>query len=272
MVVHEDNESSMEVGAIKKPLIERKSYVIVKNHVKELPKTQKSCSINENEFNDISVNNGAKKISRKTVKKHKKIEETVSNVPSASTQCTEIDSNDLNELRTTYIKCKEVIKKIEKKYGHLLDLDDSESGSSKSKKRHTDTPNCECQCIKKQKIIFDDEGKQSTVDMYTDIHICIDKLKNANDPQTRPNNIEVEYQDIEIDLPDNLKELYDILHDSSIEKTHRNKVLEKIRALKQEYNNEIKFNKPTLIEKLKSNCYEVLDFKGTNLSIITGYS
>lgn len=48
MVVQEDCEKPVEVALIRKPLVEPKSYVIVKNHVRELINTSENTSIERN--------------------------------------------------------------------------------------------------------------------------------------------------------------------------------------------------------------------------------
>lgn len=278
MVVHDDTEAPVEVAVIRKPVLEQKSYVIVKNHVRELINTDEgTSSVSTNNENSPQKQNVSKK-KQKTGKKLKNIEQ----IPAFSAESnsktnseSDIDKTDLQELRTVYMKCKEVINKIETKYGHLLDLDYDEGPRSfrKRKMYTTETSEEECDCQLKKKIVFDDEGKQSTVETVSEKHICVKKYKKRHSGiTTRSKNISVEYTENETTLPDNLQELDNLLKDPYIEKPLRNKIVYKMKALKQEYVNDIRFNKHALIEKLKANPDEVLGFEGTNLSTIPGYS
>ncbi|KAJ8709271.1 hypothetical protein PYW07_009097 [Mythimna separata] len=279
MVVHEDSETPVEVAIIRKPLLEQKSYVIVKNHVRELIKTEENESpvMSSKEKSPQPLEN----VSKKKLKSDKKSKKTAQ-IPVASEECvddtnitTEIDKNDLKELRTVYNKCKEVMRKIELKYGHLLDLD-SEAGPSSRKKRkvsYEESTDTDCDCKLNTKIVFDDDGKQSTVENVPEKHICVKKPnKRQNEMQTRSKTIAIEYSDTEIALSDNLPELASLLQDPDLEKPLRYKIIEKMKMIKQEYVNDIRFNKHAIIEKIKANPDEVLDFKGTNLSTIPGYS
>lgn len=279
MVVHEDSETPVEVAIIRKPLLEQKSYVIVKNHVRELIKTDKSTSpvINGKEKSPQPLEKVRKKKSKsdKKPKKSAQIPVTSSESVDETNIATEIDKNDLEDLRTVYNNCKEVMRKIESKYGHLLDLD-SEAGPSSRKRRRLNyeksTTN-DCDCKLNTKIVFDDDGKQFTVETSPERHICVKKAnKGCSEMQTRSKSIAIEYSEMEINLPDTLPELASLLQDLDLEKTLRNKIIEKMRIIKQEYVNDIRFNKQAIIEKIKANPDEVLDFKGTNLSTIPGYS
>lgn len=273
MVVHEDSETPVDVAIIRKPLLEQKSYVIVKNHVRELIKTDEStCPVmTSKEKSPQPLENVRKKSkSNKKSKKTALIPVTSPEYGDETNDATEIDKNDLEELRTVYKNCKEVMKKIEAKYGHLLDLD-GKGGSSSCKKRKFNTE--ECTCKPNTKIVFDDDGKQSMVKTVPEKHICTKKTNKCHsEMKTRSRSIAVEYSDNETVLPDNLPELDTLLQDPDINKTIRNRIVEKMRMIKQEYVNELRFNKHSIIEKLKSNPDEVLRFKGTNLSTIPGYS
>lgn len=279
MVVHEDSETPVEVAIIRKPLLEQKSYVIVKNHVRELIKTDESTSpvMTSKEKSPQPLEN----VRRKKSKSDKKPKKSTPK-PVTSEECvdetniaTEIDKNDIEEMRTVYNKCKEVMRKIESKYGHLLDLD-SDAGPSSCKKRkfyYDESTDNDCDCKLNTKIVFDDDGKQSTVKTILKRHMCVKKANKAhNEMQTRSKTIAIEYSEMEIDLPDTLPELASLLQNLDLEKTLRNKIIEKMRIIKQEYVNDIRFNKHAIIEKIKANPDEVLDFKGTNLSTIPGYS
>ena len=278
MVVHEDSETPVEVAIIRKPLLEQKSYVIVKNHVRELLKTDESTSsvITSKEKSPEPLENVRKKKSKsdKKAKKTEQIPVTSAGCDDETNNTTEIDKNDLEELRTIYNKCREVMIKIESKYGHLLD--DSEAGPSSRKKRKFYTEEStanECDCKLNTKIVFDDDGKQSTVETVSEKHICAKKVnKRQTEMQTRSKAIEIEYTENETSLPDNLPELASLLQNPELKRTLRNEIVEKMRIIKQDYVNDIRFNKHSIIEKLKANPDEVLGFKGTNLSTIPGYS
>ncbi|CAB3233322.1 unnamed protein product [Arctia plantaginis] len=278
MVVHEDREKPVEVAIIRKPLLEQKSYIIVKNHVKELSNTAQNTT-----NSTCDEKNSLVSLKRQgTIKKRKycKRQKLTQEIPTTSSESdninqngTEIDASDLNELKTVYAKCKEVMKRIESKYGHLLNLDSEEGFSLCRMKQnvHSESYEDECNCKPKKKIVFDDEGRQSTVDV-SDKHICVQNTRNVNSAPSIHQNIAVEYQDAELGLPETLQELRELLQDPDIEDTYRNRIFDKIRLLRAEYTNEIKFNKHILIDKLKTNPDDLLNFKGTNLSTIPGYS
>lgn len=278
MVVQEDCEKPVEVALIRKPLVEPKSYVIVKNHVRELINTMESTSTKRKSKKTTakSIQND-RKIKRKSNKKHTNNKNTSSKTMSLDDQEGEtteiIDKNDLEELKTVYKKCKDVIDKIETKYGHLLNLN-SEAGQSSLKKRKLnseESTDCECDCKLSKKIVFDDDGKQVAVDRIPDKHICAKKVKGCSEMQTKTKGIAIEYTDSDIQLPDTLPELAIMMQNQDMAKTLRNKIVYKMRTLKQDYVNDIRFNKQAIIEKLKTNPDEVLAFKGTNLSTIKGY-
>lgn len=281
MVVHDDNETPVEVAVIRKPLLEQKSYVIVKNHVRELVNMDERTSSDDKNKEKSPTPSANRKKKRKSDHNSQKSEQ----MPAASAEyiddtktSQEIDKNDLEELRSVYTKCKEVMNKIEVKYGHLLDLD-GEVGPSHRKKRKFNTEystDNECDCKLNKKIIFDDDGKQSTVETVPEKHICVKNInkqinKGYSEMKTRSKTIEIEYTENEVNLPDRITELASMLQNPDLEKPLRNKIIDKMRMLKQDYANDIRFNKHAIIEKLKSNPDEVLDFKGTNLSSIKGY-
>lgn len=276
MVAQEDSEKRMEEAINRKPLSDQKSYIIVENHVKELSNTTQNTTYTG--FSQENSRVGLKRkatTTRKKFKKQKKIQEkpttssdSDNNNPNA---IIEIDSSDLNELKTLYTKCKEVMQKIESKYGHILNLNSKEgpSGCLMKETVHSESNEDKCHCKTKKKIVFDDEGRQSLVDVSGN-HVCV---RNTNYVSTAPShrNIAVEYEDPELGLPETIRELRELLKDPDIETTYRNRIFEKIRTLRTEYNNEIKFNKPNLIEQLKTNPDDLLNFKGTNLSSMLGY-
>lgn len=277
MVVHEDNEEPVEVALIRKPLLEKKPFVIVKNHVREIINYDDSTSsVHTKREGSPPSSKKVQKEKRITNKRHKTKEVSISASESEENANNDvvIDSQDLQELKLVYTKCKEVMRKIETKYGHLLDLE-SEVGPSSSRKRKANTAeltDSECDCKLNKKIVFDEDGQQKSIENVSDKHICVKKVKQPqSEMKTRSKTIAIEYTEKEVSLSDNLQELGKLLQNPNLEKPLRNKIVDKIRMLKQDYVNEIKFNKPALIEKLKTNPDEVLDFKGTNLSSIIGY-
>lgn len=273
MVVQEDCEKPVEVALIRRPLVEPKSYVIVKNHVRELINISESSSTERKteEISSQSLENDSK-TKRKSNKKHKNTtQKSKSSDQQATTEI--IDKSDLEELKTVYKKCKDVINKIETKYGHLLDLNSGAGPSSHRKRKinSEESTDSECDCKLNKKIVFDDDGKQVAVDRVPDNHICAKKVKGYSEKQTKTKTIAIEYTDNEISLPETLPELASMLQNQDVEKTLRNKIVNKMRMLKQDYANDIKFNKQAIIEKIKANPDEVLAFKGTNLSTLKGY-
>lgn len=277
MVVHEDCEEPVEVALIRKPLLEKKPFVIVKNHVREIINYEDSTSpVLVTREKSPTSSKKVQKEKRNSNKEHKTKEVTVTanETNKKSNSEIEIDSEDLQELKSVYTKCKEVMRKIETKYGHLIDFE-SDTGPSSSRKRkanRAEFSDSECDCKLNKKIVFDEDGQQKSVENVSEKHICVKKVKHSqSEMQTRSKTIAIEYTEKEVALPDNLQKLGILLQDPTLEKPLRNKIINKMRMLKQDYVNEIKFNKPALIEKLKTNPDEVLDFKGTNLSSITGY-
>lgn len=276
MVVHEDVEVPMEIPIKKKSKREAKKFIIVQNHVREIISpgkndikieygTDTSCPITEN-ISQRLRKKPSKNIKHNTPSPNSLSEESTHNKP------TEISNSDFEELRDVYNKCKEVIEKIEKKYGHLLNLN-TEASSDPLKKDTDHEGENECQCSMNTKIIFRDDGEQETIDTDKHGHICPKKYRRSlTDTQPVSRNIEIQYSENEIQLPDDLETLSNMLKNPELEITYRNKVIDKFRSMKQELLNEIRFNKHSLIEKLKANPYEVLDFKGTNLASLPGYS
>lgn len=277
MVIHNENDLPVEMAVIKKPLFEQESSIFNKDHV------QKSTNKFYNRHSSTESTMNTTAISVKS-KRSKKREPPTSAAENMQNSC-DISAEDLLELKTIYEKCKAVIKKIETKYGHLLDLE-VEEPTHKRRKYNEETDSDTCQCTLNKKIVFDDEGKESTVETTSDNHICPRKIQKhtssdlesgtTNNP-TEKNSVTVEYTTESLQYPDNLKELSKLLQNSNSEITYReqqinrNLLVQKAYELKQEYLNEIKLNKPFLIEQLKKNSDELLMFKGTNLSALPGY-
>ncbi|XP_060805960.1 uncharacterized protein LOC132902944 [Amyelois transitella] len=208
-----------------------------------------------------------KERSKKLKRKHSFISENLQqfnsnheNLKNASQIC----QSDLEELRTVYKKCKKIVKKIESKYGHLLELENSdvtsESNSAESER---------CTCALNKKIVFSDDGTEVILEPDLTNHICPKKLSTKNTSKDN-HTLEIEYEKADT-LPEDLLRLTNLLRDPNLEKTVRNKVISKIRLLKEEYMNDVRFNKQAIIEKAKSNPDEVIDFRGTNFSGLPGY-
>ncbi|CAH4027443.1 unnamed protein product [Pieris brassicae] len=178
---------------------------------------------------------------------------------------TEISKEDLNELHTAYKKCKEVIKKIETKYGHLIHKDDI--------LEENNTLNL-CTCSFNKKIVFNEEGQQVTRDIVPELHICPKKPRLLNPstynplPKNQPNLL-IEH---EVDsLPSDLKELSEILKDETIDIAYRNKIIQKIKLIRHDNINTMRYDRKILIEKLKVKPDSLFKFKGANVSSIPGY-
>ncbi|CAG9793346.1 unnamed protein product [Diatraea saccharalis] len=206
--------------------------------------------------------------------KKKKVGKKRIRIPSEERDATisGIDKNDLDELRSVYKKCKAIVNKIETKYGYLLNLQESDIEENKQNADHDYEATSEkCECSANKKIIFDDDGKVITKETVLDKHICPKKLKRRySDAEVTVNNIQVEYETSE-SLPDDINELSRILQNPDLETTYRNKVIDKVKIIKQDLINEIKFNKKMLIEKCKSNPSDIFEFSGSNLDSLPGY-
>lgn len=268
MVIHKENKSSV----IETHLNQRIKKTEVKYHVRELDQPQSetiSILTNYKITLDCKEMNKKDKCSRKRKKSLSSSSESKESV-----EVTNISPADLEELRSVYKKCKAVVKKIETKYGHLLNLDESQP--LKNSETDDNDDNNKCECTANKKIIFDDEGKEITAETDLENHICPKKLKirrcHVDISNLEPeSNLQVEYDTPDLTLPEDLQSLSNILHDPNIELTYRNKVIHKIRMIRQEYIDEIRFNRKSLIEKMKSDPEEMLDFKGTNLKSLPGY-
>ncbi|KAM3962138.1 uncharacterized protein ACR2FA_003823 [Aphomia sociella] len=272
MVIQGDSDLPMEVPFVTETQIEVNPYVVVKNHMREV----RGNVITENKCSDTSEpskqNEEEYKSSKKRKRKHDKSFDlktkaaTEYNETSNTHVPTTISESDLEELKSVYKKCKAIVKKIETKYGHLLNI--SEPGPSQSSSCSSEEEKCTCSI--KKKIIYDDNGLQITKELDLNNHICPKKLKSSLRKNTK-RNIQIEYEGTETTLPDDLQTLSNMLHDPTLEITYRNKVINKIKLIKQEYMNDLKFNKHLLVENIKSDPYKVLDFKGTNLDELKGY-
>ncbi|CAK1545495.1 unnamed protein product [Leptosia nina] len=175
----------------------------------------------------------------------------------------EIDNCDLEELKSVYSKCKAVLKKIEAKYGHLLSANDD---------LQYETENLgTCTCKFNKKTVFDDEGRQITQEVIPDMHICPKKQEVNSVSHIKVSKPSIQIEQREDSLPNNIKELSDILKNDNIDIVHRNEVIEKIRAIKEDNLNIIRFDRKLLIERTKLNPDELMEFKGSNISSLSGY-
>lgn len=216
--------------------------------------------------------------SKKTRNKRKNKNEISSS--SEETICdNEICASDLEELKSVYKKCKDVLTKIESKYGHLMDKEINQYGldkRSKRKKIKHDTESdekSECDCTSNKKIYFSDNGQEILEDGYnTQNHICLKRLKSY-DRFYHENNqhIEVEHENENFIIPETMPELTDLLKDPFISNSYRNSVIEKIKSIRNENFNMFRFHKAEIIQNLKTNPDESLCFPGANLSSLPGY-
>ncbi|XP_068619770.1 uncharacterized protein [Battus philenor] len=243
------------------------TYVVVKNHVRELKNDvqNKTEVYTRNEH----VETQCTKQNSKT-KKHlkRKLDPVVQN----GEDC-KISKSDLEELKTVYFHCKRVLQNIETKYGHLLELSDRQKSTSDEEFENEE----ECTCDQNKKIIFDDEGNEILKDDNNDKHICLKKLKCKKNLSPENPCIQIEYDneilepETHLELPDNLIDLGNMLKKPRLETKHKTAIVKKMKRLRFEYINELRFNKQMLVEKLKVNPDEVLLFSGTNLSTLSGY-
>ncbi|XP_072933249.1 uncharacterized protein [Epargyreus clarus] len=263
MVVQEEDEAPAEAMTSK-----RSKYVVVKNHVREiLPENQDSETLDDNEVAEKS------KVKNKKLKKKRKSQQALE--PNSEDPC--ISKTDLDDLKHMYNKCKALLLKMEDKYGHLLDLEDC----SKAKRRKYTTEESgseDCSCSLVKKIIFDENGQQIEKQCQLENHICPKKKMNnyninnqyTNLPLKAP-TVQVDYDTINVNLPETVTELENVLKDPNINRIHRKMVIDKIYLIRQEYMNEIRYERDSIIKQLKENPDELLDFKGTNISSLPGY-
>ncbi|XP_045504022.1 uncharacterized protein LOC123700748 [Colias croceus] len=244
MIIQEENEMPMEA-----PVIHESDNVINK------------CDNNEKQ-NKCSK-------SRKRRKSKNDLEPSSLQSEISTSNSTEISQNDLEELRSVYNKCKAVIKKIETKYGHLLNNDDS---SNSETDRNIETSKCECTFNKR--IVFDENGQQITQEFVPDMHICPKRQKfqpSTTTPSMSRSNVQIEDKNFLDSLPGDIKSLCDILKDPNIDIVYRNKVIEKIKILRLDNFNTMRFDRKLLIESMKLKPEEFFEFKGSNLSSLPGY-
>ncbi|XP_049887863.1 uncharacterized protein LOC126382138 [Pectinophora gossypiella] len=270
MVIQDDNETPLEVSTMKSSRLEATKYIIVKNHIRELPINDHKDAMHSSTEEDALK---TEKKAKKSAKKAKTIQKGIE--VNSDEKDTIISESDLEELRTVYKQCKSVLNRIETKYGHLLNLDGGASSSRKHnlKQEHYEE---ECHCTANKKIIFGEDGEQLLKEPIFDIHICPKKLKQRHSdhqPPAHNQNLAIEYEEQNTTLPDDMKALSNILQDSDISISYRNKVIHKLKSLKFDHFNEIRFNRPALVEQLKSNpqTTEIFEFKGANLSSLPGY-
>lgn len=258
MVIQGQSEIPIEASAIKVPQMESKKFVIVKNHVREL--TIEDEDANNEEISQKRV----KKSLKKTSKAH-----TSDTEKNTQKNVSEISASDIEELRSVYKQCKAVISKIETKYGHLLNLHDTNSARHYKLKEKGYVEDCSCGLNKK--IVFDDDGQQIEKETTLDGHVCSKKLKRTNSNTNSDGNVSVQYEETDQMLPDDIHSLVNMLRNPKMSVTHRNRVVNKTRIVKQELLNEVRFNKPSFKEKLKSNPEEIFEFAGANLFSLPGY-
>lgn len=179
-----------------------------------------------------------------------------------------ISKTDLNELRTVYKKCKAIVKKIESKYGHLLQSDSETSSDVLPLNENKDE---KCKCKLGKKTVFDESGNEIPVELNLAEHKCPQKPADHFGISTQQQNVQIEYSKPNEVLPDDLKTLVKILQNCDLDNSYRYMVISKIQFLRQQYADELRYNKKSLIEQLRVNPYDILHFQGTNLSTITGY-
>lgn len=265
MVIHEESESPVEISVIRKPaILEPQKYVMVSNHVREIPNYSGEQS-NDNPVSDKLVET-AENFSNKQSKKKAKKRKIVSS--EEDSDATHISESDLNELRTIYHKCLAVINKIETKYGHLLNIE--KPGCRKTHKTEQ-FDNEICSCAKNKKIVFDDDGTQHTIEVPDEDHICPTISKKLSPLPSQKCNVEEEFEDYISTIPDDLPSLTKMLHDPELSLHSRNKIVQKMSSIKLENNHEIRFQRPALIQTIKQDPDLVLGFKGVNFASIPGY-
>ncbi|XP_047537439.1 uncharacterized protein LOC125071296 [Vanessa atalanta] len=264
MVIQVDSEGSSK-STVQMQNKESKKYIVVKNHVREIPDKGVESSSEEHNIENVEK-------FEKPVKKHKRKTQQSSSSDDNNVNITEISKSDLKELKSVYEKCKTVLMNIESKYGHLLNLD--KKTPNEGKRKHDTDEDDECSCALNRKIVFDDNGREVYDESHSlQNHICVKRLKNQmrHFPETYP-NVTIEHHNCDYDnLPDSIQELTELLKNPSIMSRDRRSIIEKIRQLREDYLNMIRFERSSLIEKLKTNPEDIMDFKGTNISSLTGY-
>ncbi|CAH0402447.1 unnamed protein product [Chilo suppressalis] len=256
MVIYKDRQLSDRDTSC----ISTDKYRTMENHVE-----QDTCKYltQQNETGGAEIKKN--KINRKKCKNSLTVP-----VEDTETASSGIDKHDLDELKAVYMKCKAVMMRIESKYGHLLNISENDTKDSKEISEDTEDTSDKCECKTTKKIVFDEDGKIINTDISLDKHICPKKLKRKYSDAELTNNVQVEYEIPEL-ISDNIGVLSNILQDPGLEITYRNKILHKIKLLKQECTNEMKFNKKSLINRVKTNPNEIFEFKGSNLNELPGY-
>ncbi|XP_059051836.1 uncharacterized protein LOC131846523 [Achroia grisella] len=281
MVVQLELDLPLEMPFGTKTQFEVNQCVVVKNHMKELKR---------NVIENVSVDETSQSL-RQRIKRKKRSRDNSTESENKSTTSGNSDENlkkypdnnsvvcpsDIEELRSIYNKCRTIVEKIEKKYGHLLNIPGSSSNQFSNQNESIEDEEIDiedkCTCTKRRKIIYDDDGIEISKETDLDTHICPSKLKSHSNKHTVENVlIEYEADHSRPTLPDDIPSLSAMLHDPHLEITCRNQIVQKMKLMKQEYANEIRFNKPALIELLKTEPDEVFEFKGTNLITLKGYS
>ncbi|KAJ2944012.1 hypothetical protein O0L34_g8337 [Tuta absoluta] len=291
MVIQDESDAPVEVSVMKTPHSDAKKYVIVKNHVRELPISDRASSGHTTAQDDSSESElNAKKLKKSAKKESKVINKDTHVIPpqneSEHARNVQLDVASLvQELRREF---REGFSKIQAKLDQIMQL--IEPGSSSQRNNLTEsTAEEDCQCKLNTKIIFDEDGQQkSACEPTPENHVCLKKLKRkysdvaknidihtlamAQKSNADTRNLDVEYEEQNVTLPEDLVSLTNILQDSDIAISYRNKVIDKVKLLKQEHLNEIRFNRPSIIEKLKSaGNNEVFEFKGANICSLPGY-
>lgn len=267
-----------------------------KSQKKKTSKKEISSSSEDSGINNEKNSNGLKELktgnedessensykiatSSKKTRIKRRIKKQTSLSSEETTSDNEICASDLEELKAVYKKCKDVMAKIESKYGHLMDKEMNQNGLdkiSKRKKIKHDTEYDEksgCNCTSNKKIYFSDNGQEILEDGYnTQNHICLKRLDSYDRLYSENNqHIEVEYENENFIIPETIQELTDQLKNPFISNLYRNSVIGKIKSIRNENANILRFHKAEIIQNLKTNPDESLCFPGANLSSLPGY-
>lgn len=158
----------------------------------------------------------------------------------------DIGASDLNKLEPVYTKCEEGMKKTE----HIMNVYNEEGSSGCRMKETVYSENDEDECKHIQKI-----NNVST---------------RSSTPLNRNN--EVQYQEPKLNLFHNVLALKELLKDPDLEDTYRSRICQRIKLLKIYHKFDLIDEKANLIKLSKINPDDVLNFKGTNLCTLSGYS
>lgn len=263
MVIHAGFEATFPSAVVNQSNLAPKKYIVVKNHVREIAKYKENPKLEESDHEQV--------IEEKT--KARKRKSNVTQDKKENADASKISKSDLEELRQVYFQCKNVLTKIETKYGCLLNL----TAETHDNSEDLDSEDDECKCSHNKRIAFDDNGEQILKDPVLEKHICVKKLKHdGRNPPLERSNLKIELTDtLEgniMMLPDGLQELGNILKQPDINSELRRNVINKIKGIRQDYINELRYDKKLLVEQLKANpSDDLFGFEGTNLSTITGY-